>query len=50
MNVRRSDGSVAWAVQDVVFTDLKEDEIQLGSTPYFVEKYRIELMMDKAIR
>jgi hypothetical protein len=47
---RRSDGSVALAIQDVVFTDLKEDEIQLGSTPYFVEKFRIELMMDKALR
>ncbi|HQL81607.1 MAG TPA: class I adenylate cyclase, partial [Spirochaetota bacterium] len=49
-DIRRSDGSVVWAIQDVVFTDLKTDEIQLGSTPYFVEKYRIELILDKALR
>ena len=49
-DVRKSDGSVALAIQDLVFSDLKEDDIHLGSTPYFVEKYRLELMMGKALR
>jgi adenylate cyclase class 1 len=48
--VRKTDGSVAWVIQDVVFTDQKADDIQMGSTPYLVEKYRIELVIDKALR
>jgi adenylate cyclase, class 1 len=48
--IRKATGSAACVIQDVVFADQKEEDIQMGSTPYFVEKYRIELVMDKTLK
>lgn len=37
-------------LKDIVFEDLKKEEIDLGSTLHFIEKYKIESILDKAVR
>ncbi len=37
-------------VHDLIITDLQEKEIFLGSTPYFLEKCRIELVIGKTVK
>jgi adenylate cyclase, class 1 len=34
-------------VRELVFNDLKSADLEWGSTPYLLEKYKIELMLDK---
>ncbi|MBN2159037.1 MAG: class I adenylate cyclase [Spirochaetes bacterium] len=42
-----SDASICGMVHAIEFADMKENDIQLGSTPYFFEKYRMELVFDR---
>ncbi|MDY6934641.1 MAG: class I adenylate cyclase [Spirochaetota bacterium] len=37
-------------IRDLVFTDLRKEEAVLGSTLYFLEKYKLELLIEKAMR
>jgi adenylate cyclase, class 1 len=46
----RSIASVSRFIADIEITDGLENQIQPGSTPYFFEKYRMELIIDKVKR
>jgi hypothetical protein len=37
-------------IRDLVFSDLTKEENELGSTLYFIEKYKIESIFDKLIK
>ncbi|MBN2038751.1 MAG: class I adenylate cyclase [Spirochaetes bacterium] len=37
-------------VRDLVFSDLNQNEIEMGSTLYFLEKYKIESMLEKGMK
>ncbi len=37
-------------IRDLVFSDLTKEEKELGSTLYYIEKYKIESIFDKMIR
>ena len=37
-------------IRDIVISDLKKNEMEMGSTLYFFEKYKIESMLDKGMR
>lgn len=45
-----SDASISGMVHAMEFADMKDADIQLGSTPYFFEKYRMELVIDRSRR
>ena len=34
-------------VRDIVFSDLRKEDLVVGSTLYFFEKYKLEFMLDK---
>jgi adenylate cyclase len=46
----KTDSLVCGAIHDVVFAGMEEQDIQRGTTPYFFEKYRLELLIDKIIK
>ncbi|MBP7734633.1 MAG: class I adenylate cyclase [Spirochaetes bacterium] len=48
--IMRTHPSCIAAVHDMVFADMQEKELSLGSTPYLMEKYKIELMIGKAVK
>jgi adenylate cyclase class 1 len=48
--IARSDASVSGAIHDIVFSGMEESDIHLGTTPYFSEKYRLEIIIDKIIK
>jgi adenylate cyclase class 1 len=48
--VARTDASVSGAIHDIVFSGMEESDIHLGTTPYFLEKYRLEIIIDKIIK
>ncbi len=37
-------------IRDIELSDQNEDNINMGSIPYFLEKYRLEFMIEKAMR
>ncbi len=47
LELRNSGIQVNNTIKDLVFSDLKKEEITLGSTLYFLEKYRIESILEK---
>ncbi len=49
-SIRRDNPSILIMVHDIMFGDMHEKEVQLGSAPYFLEKYRIELMIGKSVK
>lgn len=37
-------------IRDLAFSDLKKEDLEVGSTLYFLEKYKIEFMIEKLLR
>ena len=48
--IASTDASVSGAIHDIVFAGMEESEVHLGTTPYFFEKYRLEIIIDKIIK
>ena len=46
----RANPSCFAAVNNMVIEGMPDKEIRLGSTPYFLEKYRMELIIGKAVK
>jgi len=46
----RANPSCFAAVNNMVIEGMPDKEIRLGSTPYFLEKYRLELIIGKAVK
>ncbi len=46
----KKDEAICGTVADISFSDQTDEDILWGSTPYFLEKYRIELVIDKTRR
>ncbi|OHD64505.1 MAG: hypothetical protein A2176_02610 [Spirochaetes bacterium RBG_13_51_14] len=45
-----ADGSICGLINDISFIDIKESDIELGSTPYFSEKFKVELVVDRYLK
>lgn len=43
----RQDPSISRVINDVEFADAQEHQLHPGTTPYFFEKFRMELIFDK---
>lgn len=43
----RQDPLLTRVVNDIEFTDMQEHQLHPGSTPYFYEKYRLELILER---
>ena len=41
---------VKGVISDIIFSDLKKEEGELGSTLYFLEKYRIESILERGMK
>ncbi len=49
-SMRKANPACFAAVHDMIIEGMLENEVQLGSTPYFLEKYRLELIIGKAVK
>jgi adenylate cyclase, class 1 len=47
---KRKGINVITVVRDIVFTDITKSESEMGSTIYFLEKYKIESMLDRGMK
>lgn len=45
--LRRNGMQVNGIIRDVVFSDLRKEDLVVGSTLYFLEKYKLEFMIEK---
>jgi adenylate cyclase, class 1 len=50
MNDRQKGLTVSTVVRDLVFSDLQKNEMEMGSTVYFLEKYKIESMLERGMK
>ncbi|MDY6970524.1 MAG: hypothetical protein SVR08_18000, partial [Spirochaetota bacterium] len=46
----RDNGIASNIIRDLVFNDLTDEEIESGSSLYFLEKYKLEFVLEKAIK
>jgi hypothetical protein len=47
MSLRSKGMRTQFLIRDINFTDLTGNEARLGSAPYFLEKYMLELMLER---